>query len=211
MTSVGEKRRKQKLANDIKRRAAAGRPRKEAERFPCGKIKYSETEKEAKSVAIEARARVHKLTEHIENGIDLAGYTLGRMRIDRRITQAEREAGDWYAMHMANYYGTLGMGFPSAKAQDLFAVRGHDGEESKTIQQRARDAANMFMNLDKVLRDNEDGPQVKTTVFNVCFLDMDNLRMMPEFQLSLLKRGLRSLIFAKGLAQDREIIYSEIT
>jgi hypothetical protein len=133
------------------------------------------------------------------------------MHIDRRITQAELEAGDWYAMHMSNYYGTLGMQFPSAKAQDLFAVRGHDGEESVSIRDRAREASNMFMSLDKVLRDNEDGPQVRTTVFNVCFLDMENLRMMPDFQLSLLKRGLRSLIFAKGLAQDKEIVYSEIT
>lgn len=80
-----------------KRKAQLGRPRKaNAERFACGKIKpewsKQESEKEAMAVALAARKRMHGL----EARGALAGYTLGRLFLDGRITEQQREAGDDY-------------------------------------------------------------------------------------------------------------------
>lgn len=88
-----------------KRKAQLGRPRKaNAERFACGKIKpewsKQESEKEAMAVALAARKRMHGL----EARGALAGYTLGRLFLDGRITEQQREAGDDYAATMVRYY-----------------------------------------------------------------------------------------------------------
>lgn len=176
----------------------AGRPRKEGERYPSGRIKHSETERETKAVAMEARTRIHK----IDGASPLAGYTLGRMNMDGRISDAEREAGDYYATSIMRYHIATGIPFPSARAQDLFAVRGHDGDQSASKQRSATLASNLMMHLGGVLLKCTDGPQVKSTVYNVCVMDYENLRMMSEMQLMWLKRGLHALMFDRGLRSD---------
>lgn len=150
------------------------------------------------SVAIAGLSNVHNLA-YDPSG--LAGYTLGRIHIDGNITKPELEAGNWYAGEMSRYYGLTGIAFPSARAQNLFSIQGHDGEVSDTRAQKARKASEKFMRLCTVLGDMPDGPQVRTTVYNVCFLDMDNLRMMPNHQMGMLKRGLKALIFEMGIAK----------
>src|SRR5690349_4022395 len=105
----------------IKQRQYAGRPPKEGvERYPSGQIKHTEREKEARAVAIEARQRVYFKGKEVSNDMvasQFAGYTLGRMFLDGRITECEREAGDEYATQMVRYYGLTGISFPSARAQ----------------------------------------------------------------------------------------------
>lgn len=72
-----------------------GRPRKEnVERFPCGKIKPFETEKENISVAISARRRIHGFGRTVDDETvksPFAGYTLGRMFLDGLITAEQRQ------------------------------------------------------------------------------------------------------------------------
>lgn len=184
-----------------------GRPRKAgADRYPCGKIKKAwandnqerenrETEKETLAVALEARKRIHG----IDDNTPLAGYVLGRIFLDGRITEEQRKAGDDFAECMGRYYRLTGVPFPSPRAQAMGGIRGSDGEVSDSHAEAARKANNVMMRLTGVLLRCKDGPQVKQTVFNVCVMDYDNLRSMPETQLEWLRRGLNELIFDKGL------------
>lgn len=185
------------------KRISRGRPRKEgAERHPCGKIKQDwsqqESEKDAMSVAMVARGRIHGLNENNA----LAGYTLGRIFLDGKIQQHQREAGDEYAEEMVRYYRLTGIPFPSARAQSIGGIRGSDGEVSQTRAEAARRASNRFMQLEGLLLRCEEGPQVKMTVYNVCVMDYEVLRTMSERQMLWLRRGLDALHVDKHLRKS---------
>ncbi|OAP35821.1 hypothetical protein AU381_16685 [Sinorhizobium glycinis] len=188
-----------------KRKAQLGRPRKaNAERFACGKIKPDwskrESEKEVMAVALAARQRMHGLA----TSSSFAGYTLGRLFLDGRITEAQREAGDDYASAMARYYHLSGIPFPSIRAQAIDRVQGHPPETSEERHRQIKRATEGMMRLEGVLLGCDEGRQVKTTVFNVCVMDYEGLRMMPETQLLWLKRGLNALVFERGLREYAE-------
>lgn len=179
----------------------AGRPRKEnVERFPGGKIKPFETEKENKSVVIEARKRMHGANMNVES--PFAGYTLGRIFLDGKITEEQRQAGDEYAEAIARYHRLVGIPFPSARAQSLFSIKGHDGDVTEDMASRARRATNKMMELQGVLLRCVDGPQVKSTIHNCVVLDLDHLRGMPDQQMLWLRRGLVALKAHKELAKS---------
>jgi hypothetical protein len=182
----------------VKRAArGAGRPRKEnVERFPSGKIKPSETEKETISVAIEARKRMNgwdDKTADTKAKDPRAGYVLGVLYLDGKITEDQLSAGDEYALAIARYHSLTGIQFPSARAQSLFSIKGHDGEVSESLAQRAREASLKMMALHGVLLQCVDGPQVRSTIHNCAVLDLENLRGMPSQQLLWLRRGLSAL------------------
>lgn len=179
-----------------KRISRAGRPRKEGvERYPSGDVKRSETQKEVMSVAIEARGRVHG---HETNDPRI-GYVLGRIRLDGKISDEQLEAGNEFSLAIARYHMATGIAFPSARAQDIFRVQGKEGEVTEEMASRARNAANRMMELRGVLLQCIDGPQVMSTVWNVCIMDYDHLRGMSDQQILWLKRGLIALIRHKDL------------
>lgn len=185
-----------------RRKAQLGRPLKvDAERFACGKIKpkwsQQDSEKEATAVALAARKRMHGL----DTRSALAGYTLGRLFLDGRISEQQRDAGDDYAAAMVRYYHLTGIPFPSVRAQQIGHVRGHAGEPSEDRALKVKKAADRMMRLEGLLLGCEEGRQVKATVFNVCVMDYEGLRMMPEAQLEWLKRGLNVLLFEKALRE----------
>lgn len=122
-----------------------------------------------------------------------AGYLLGVMCMDGKITESQLEAGDEFALAIARYYRLTGIAFPSARAQSLFSIKGHDGETTASEAARARDAANRMMALRGVLLQCVDGPQVSSTVWNVAVMDLDHLRDMPAMQVVWLRRGLEAL------------------
>lgn len=174
----------------IKRKSQRGRPPKQdVERYPGGKVKPSETIKETLSTALWGRKNVHKL----ETDSPFAGYTLGRMFLDGKITDEERKAGEYYADCMSRYYSSVGIPHPSPRAQNFGTIRGHDGEVTESQQTRARRASNKMMELEGLLCSLPSGRQVKTTVFNLCIMDYENMRSMPVQQLLWLKDGLRAL------------------
>lgn len=181
----------------VKRTNGAGRPRKEGvERYPSGDIKRSETAREAMSVAIEARRRIDgwsKETPDDKVKSHLAGYVLGRMRLDGSITEEQLKAGDEYAEIMCRYYRMVGIPFPSARAQSLFSIKGHDGEETQSVTDRARRSRNAMMEITGLLLRLEDGPQIKQLIFNTAVMDYDHLRGMGSQQLLWLRRGLNAL------------------
>lgn len=192
----------------IKRASKAGRPRKtDVARYPGGQIKHGETEREVRSVAIAARQRMHfSGAKGVDAGSPFAGYTLGRMFLDGKLTAHEREAGDEYARQMARYYSLTGIPFPSVRAQSLFSVKGFEGETTAERTRAARAAANRMMELEGVLLKLPEGPRVKTTVFNVCVMDYEVLRTMPEPQLAWLKRGLTELHWHLGLSREKAAV-----
>ena len=180
----------------IKRKNKAGRPRKEGERYPSGDIKRSETQKEAMSTVVEARRRIDGWGDKVSDETvksPFAGYTLGRMFLDGRITEEQRKAGDEYAEIIARYHRATGIPFPSARAQSLFSVKGHEGEQNETVTERARKASNAMMEVTGVLLRCDDGPQVRALVHNLAVLDYEHLRGMGPQQLLWLRRGLMAL------------------
>lgn len=201
-------------ATKVKRRAnkGAGRPRKDGlERYPSGDIKRSETQREAMSVAIEARRRVDgwgdKVSDETVRG-QLAGYTLGRMRLDGSITEEQLKAGDEYAEIMARYYRLVGYPFPSARAQSLFSIKGHDGDVTESITDRARRASNAMMEVTGVLLRCEDGPQVKQLIHNLAVMDFEHLRGVGPQQLLWIRRGLSALANRKQLQGNAKSVMS---
>lgn len=186
MASKAEKLRLKRLTSKT------GRPRKEgAERYPSGKIKPTWTEKETRSVAIEARSRVHQLPETADLG--KGGYTAGRMHLDGKIPLEFLEAGNNFASRWVTYQRAVGLPSPSARAQSFGQVRGHDGEETDQMQDRATKATNRMMEDKRIILSCSEGPNVLTTVFNLFVLDNPGMREMPPSQLRMLLRGLKAL------------------
>lgn len=191
MTSMAERLRKRRQASK------AGRPRKEdVERYPSGKIKHAETEREAMSTAVEARKNHNGWTgkgadERAKN--PRAGYLLGVLWLEGKISEEQLEAGDEFALAIARYYRLTGIPFPSARAQSLFTIKGHGGDVTEEAAARARAASNLMMALRGVLLRLPDGPQVNSTVWSVAVLDLDHLRDMPPQQVVWLRRGLEAL------------------
>lgn len=192
MASMAEKLRARRAASK------AGRPKKQdAERYPSGQIKKAWTEKEAKSVVIEARARIHVIADNGKEGI--AGYTAGRMALDGKISAAHLEIGNEYAERYFRYLRSTGVPCPSARAQIFGRVRGHDGDPTDDAIKRARIATAAMVADQTTLLSCIDGPQVKALVFNLFVMDEENLRMVGPQQLIWIRRGLNALIKAKDL------------
>lgn len=184
----------------VKRSRSAGRPRKEGvERFPSGQIKHSETEREVRAVAIDALKRIHGVDYHASG---YSGYTLGRLFLDGRISDWEREAGDEYASWMSKFYGVVGYQFPSARAHSLFSVGGFGAETSPERARMAREMSDRAQKLEGVLLTRASGPQIRTTVYNTCLLDLEIMRTMPDTQLAWLKVGLKEIHYFFGLAKS---------
>ena len=189
------------------KRIKQGRPRKEGvPRHPCGQINKqyakTETERETRAVAMEARARVHQLVQpaYVEKDVaEFGGYTAGRLHMDGKITRQQLEAGNEYAAAAYRYCSAVGLPMPTARAQEMGRVRGYSGDETETAQRRATSASNDMMRLVGVLASCSEGPQVKSTVHNLFVMDDEALRLMPERQLLWLRRGLDALIFHHGL------------
>lgn len=190
-----------------KRRSSAGRPPKpDMDRFPSGKIRPSETEKETLMVAISARKRMNGWNDNTPDSKakdEKAGYVLGVLFLDGKITEEQLEVGNEYALAISRYHSLTGVAFPSARAQSLFSIKGHDGEISQDRADRARNATNLMMKLYTTLQMCTDGPQVRQTVHNCAVMDYENLRSMSKQQTLWLTRGLRALIDSGLLPNQR--------
>lgn len=196
----------------IKRIQRAGRPRKEnVDRYPGGQIKHSERENEVRATVMEARTRVHYLHKTPEKDVaEYGGYTAGRLYLDGKITEEQLKAGNEYAIVIMRYCQSVGIPFPTARAQDLGRVKGFAGEESQSAQERATKATAAMTRLLTILQSCKDGPQVKQTIHNLFVMDEEALRLMPERQLLWLRCGLNELIYQEGLRKYGKSINNEI-
>ena len=186
----------------------AGRPRKEGMlRTASGRISRSQdsrthiTEQEAnqnRSVAVEARSRHHGVSKK-KAADPLYGYSLGRLMANGLITEAQYKAGNQFADDMARYYGLTGIPFPSAKAQNMYSIKAHIGDDSKERSKAARVATDKFMQLHGLLKSSGgNGVQVYSTVNNVCVLDADTVNW-PSHMLNMLRKGLKVLSVHYGI------------
>lgn len=166
------------------------------------------TEAEARSVVVEQRIKRDNIIPFQgktpeEQAIDpRRGYTLGLMWLDGTIQEHQHEAGIRYANDMARYLGLKGIPFPSPRAQNLFAVRGHDGEESEIRVEAAQKAQVRFNALQKALQavgDIDTGRRVERKVAEVCVQDIIEARKWPEPTMLLLRKGLNALSYFYGI------------
>lgn len=199
-----------------KRLSRRGRkPIPDLERTPEGRISRSneqtekrESEKAADVMAtvLDMRQRLHGATG--DNAKDPAwGYVLGRIWLDGKLGTGELgklrlDRGNRYASDMARYHGLTGIPFPSVRAQNLFNVRGEEGDESESRVEAVQKATKRMMLLEATLLNAKDGRNAATTVKNVCLLDIDEARGWPPHMMSYLCAGLDALVWRYGLLGD---------
>ncbi len=200
-----------------KRAARRGRPRRSnVARTPSGQISRSAGQREANEnvimqTVLEQRRRNHGLKQTQAKRAE-AGYVLGRIYLDDQLGEHRQanslarvrlEAGNRYAEDVARYFGLTGIPFPSARAQNLFAVRGHLGEDSSSRSAATRAAANRMMDLEGCLLGcHWQGRQVATTIRNVCVIDIEEARGWPEHMMEWLRIGLDALVMFYGIRDD---------
>jgi hypothetical protein len=200
----------------VKRRLKSGRPRISGmERSESGRIRRNQANSDARGRS--AMATVMDMRERQYGARDATapewGYVLGRVYMDGRLgkisgNRKERglaemrlEAGDRYAMDIGRYYGLTGIQFPSARAQNMFAVGGFDGDVTQSVADAARNASNRMMDLEGALLRCSDGRSVAATVKNVCIMDIEEARDWPLHMFEYLRRGLDALILFYGLRE----------
>ncbi len=161
-------------------------------------------EHEAMGAVLARRIRHYSITgdDSMKRAADPRhGYLLGRLLLDGQVTESQHEAGIRYANDMARFYALTGVPFPSARAQNLFAVRGEAGEsDSRT--EAAKHARSRKMRLQALLMECGGvnvGRKVETTVNAVCVLDIDELRNLNPLQKAWLKQGLNMLARYYGI------------
>jgi hypothetical protein len=151
-----------------------------------------ETARQNRSTAVNARMRHHGVSEAKAND-PLYGFELGRLYRDKIITESQYKAGERFAEDLSRYYGLTGIAFPSARAQNLFAIKAHIGDESDGRAKAARAATKQFMKLNGILNScGANGRQIYSTVVNVTVLDMETLNW-PEHMYAMLRKGLNEL------------------
>lgn len=200
-------------------RSKRGRPRIEGvDRTPDGRISRSSenTERYATATVIDMRRRLYGATGANAKRAEW-GYVLGRIYLDGNLGPvADRDeedfekrkkgdaelrllAGNSYAEDMSRYFGLVGIPFPSARAQSLFAVRGHPAEYSASLDDAVSRATNKAMRLEGALLSCRDGKRVMSTIKNVVLLDLDEARGWPGHMMDYLRRGLDALVAEYGL------------
>ena len=194
---LAAKRGRPKLPADVNTREPNGQKSRRKERIEL---------LEHETISTVAATRVRHLHLVGQDAIEKAtnpryGYTLGRIRMDGHITEEQHDAGERYSEDMARYYGLTGVPFPSAKAQNMFAIKS-DGGEPEGKGEAARKARAKMVELRDVLLkcgDINTGRRVIHTVNAVCVEDLDNLRHLNPPMLAWLKRGLNALaVFYSG-------------
>lgn len=159
------------------------------------------------SIAVDRRVREYGLKDiRLKSGKVLTagkqaadprwGYALGILYLGGRITEGQHDVGLRYAEEMARYYGLTGVPFPSARAQNIFAVHGDDGEVPERRAMAARAARHRMDKLRATLLSvgNIDmGRRVWHSVMEVAVMDNQASRVWPEHMIDFLRRGLNKL------------------
>jgi hypothetical protein len=184
-----------------KKAAKRGRPKlPAAQREPSGRPSRRhatriEREFEVRAVVVEARARVHGVPEPMCERPE-AGYVLGRLFLAGLVTKAQLDAGNRMAEDFGRYYALTGIQAPSARAQDLFRVRGESPDRGGDA---ARRAANAIMRIEMELgMVDHEGRPVTSVTKRVCILD-DASAVFHDHMIGFLRKGLDALIVHYGL------------
>ena len=94
---------------------APGRKRKPGKRYPCGKRTRHELEKDAMSVALDARRRHFGVTAKQAKDERL-GTALGRLAFREMISETQYQAGVAFAQLYRDHHATVGLPSPSPRS-----------------------------------------------------------------------------------------------
>lgn len=200
-----------------KRKAKRGRPKLPAtDREKSGRPSRREASKTQRNEmsqaaimapAIERRIRQDNIVPFKENGGKLVtaeeqakdprrGYTLGLMLLDHSITQRQHDAGVKFAEVVSRFHGLTGVPLPNPRAQNLFAVRGNEGDESESKVDAAKNARRRYNEARDVLLSVghiDEGRHVIHAVTEVAYLENMHARRWPEHMTFMLRKGLNKL------------------
>lgn len=167
-----------------------GRKPKAVPRYPSGQPKHStrtpkgETEVQVMATVIEYRKRMMPKASEAEVRASVAGYELGRMMMDRRITPRLHRAGYDYARIVDDYQRATGYPSPFPRSLDLGMARGLSLASDMSAD-RIRAIANVYMRMQTAL--SLAGGAAAREVREVCIFDR------PAYSLDHLKVGLFAL------------------
>ena len=186
-----------------RRKKLGGRPRiegvtREPNGRPLRSERKTETEKEARAVVIDARTRLHGLSES-DSAQHYAGSVLGRLFLAKALTKRQFDAGSKLAEAFEAYYRLTGIPHPSARAQDVSRVRGlgSDADPSK-----ARAAANRIMAIEQQLgMVDVQGKPITSVCKRVCILD-DGTGLELAHMRKFLAAGLEALADHFGIERQ---------
>ena len=208
---------KHKAQRDARRKAQAHNRKEGLPRTPSGALSRSavrikteedmtaaqkkDAAKEAVSVGVSARCRVHGLRKSTA-GLAEAGSSLGRLMLAGAITKRLYAAGNRYAEDVWAYHMATGISHPSPRAIDYSRVKGRGMDRSAATVKAIADR--YMLGLGAIQQIDKAGRPVETTVRNVVIMDMA-AEGWPPHMIKLLKYGLTALADRYGITgEERE-------
>ena len=178
---------------------ARGRKRKTGKRYPCGKRRREETEKEAMSTVIEARQRLFGVTAKQARD-DRLGSALGRLAFTGRISDEQYQAGAAFAELYQRHHVTMGLPTPSPRSVAALLINegifGSSPSEPvldviEKLKRRFKDATDA---LDQCDRDHRFAPGRRPTmlVYRLVCVDEDT-RLWTDDDFGNLRVALNAL------------------
>ena len=176
-----------------------GRKRKTGRRYPCGKRHREETEREAMSVALEARQRRFGVTARQARDQRL-GTSLGRLAFTEVISDLQYQAGVQFADLYQQHHAVLGLPRPNPSSvagllinEGIFGGSSAPADEA-TIASLRRRFEEATAALDQCDREHRLSPGRRPTllIYRVICVDEDTIRW-PEEDLGNLRVALNAL------------------
>jgi hypothetical protein len=179
---------------------APGRKRKPGKRYPCGKRARHELEKDAMSVAIDARRR-HFGVSAKQAKDERLGTALGRLAFREMISETQYQAGVAFAQLYQQHHAVLGLPSPSPRSvagllinEGIFGATPSEPvpELVDKLKRRFRYATDV---LDACDRDHRLLPGKRPTllVYRVICTDQDAMNW-PEEDLGNFRVALNALV-----------------
>lgn len=183
-----------------------GRKRKPGNRHACGKL-VQEKPIDPKVIALRMP---HRRSVPAELAHDpLAETALGRYRLQRRITLAEWQAGDWYSGVVGRYRRDLESPNPNppsisgaitGKSEEEPAPQGQPKVDMRTDQERARDNKETYNGAFEAM--HEEGHHAQKWVARVVVYNEE----CPSEHFHQMRRGLLALAVHRRMCTSREAL-----
>jgi hypothetical protein len=179
---------------------APGRKRKPGKRYPCGKRTRQELEKDAMSVAIDARRRHFGVTAKQAKDERL-GTALGRLAFRDLISETQYQAGVAFGQLYRDHHATVGLPSPSPRSvagllinEGIFGASPSEPvlEVIEKLKRRFCDATSALETCDREQRMSR-GRRPTLLVYRVICSDEDAMHW-PEEDIGNLRVALNALV-----------------
>jgi len=178
----------------------AGRKRKPGLRYPCGRLKREETEREAMATALAARQRHYGVTAKQARDERL-GSSLGRLNLQALISDSQYDAGVKFARLYYAHHVVSGLPTPSPQSVSglmihigLLESYGNVEADEEYVRQIRRQFRQTTDALDLCDRENRmaSGRKPSLVLYRVVCVDEDTT-LWPECDLGNLRVALNTL------------------